>query len=254
MTHALITGASSGLGRAISFELAKRGYHLVLVARNQHALAKVKHDIETLYNINVTCYCVDLTKADEVTDFLSSVTEEISVVVNNAGIGYLGTFESLTKAQHEQILQVNIMALQQITHHYLTQFKAKNDGYILNIASTAAFSSGPLMSTYYASKAYVLSLGEAIAEELSQSNSNVVISTCCPGPIDTNFHARANLNATRHMPCATTVAKQAVEHLFAHKPLVIPGWDNQLLVFFTRFLPRKLVRYIVYKNQVAKIK
>ena len=248
----MITGASSGLGEAISIELAKKGYNLKLIARSESKLMTLKKQLMQSYEIKVDVIVMDLLDETAVWSLITHHSKDVEVLVNNAGIGYLGTFDELSFDQHNQILQLNVKTLQMLTYYFLQQFKQQDKGYILNIASTAAFSSGPLMASYYASKAYVLSLGEAISEELKQIKSNVIVSTCCPGPINTSFHQRANIKATRSMPSAQQVAKQAVEHLFKKKSLVIIGGDNQLLIQLNRLMPRRLTRYLVYKNQVKK--
>ena len=186
---ALITGASSGLGKDFAIELSKQGYDLVLVARNKKELEKVKKlcitkcDIEVM-DLSILANCTKLFKK----------YKNIDLLINNAGFGLFGEFNNTDLEKEINMIDLNISALHILTKLYLNQMVKKDSGRILNVASSAAFLPGPLMSTYYATKAYVFRLTTAIYEELRKANSNVKISVLCPGPVKTNFNNVANVN------------------------------------------------------------
>ncbi|MGL4337577.1 MAG: SDR family NAD(P)-dependent oxidoreductase [Turicibacter sp.] len=253
MKYALITGASQGIGEAMSYEFAQRNYHLILVARDEVRLNKLRDKIKSIYPIEVMTISRDLSDLSQAKALYKETVEyEIEVIVNNAGFGLFGDFEDIELEQELNMINLNISALHVLTKLYVKDFIKKDSGYILNVASTAAFQSGPLMASYYATKAYVLSFTEAIAEELKQKNSNVMVSVLCPGPVSTAFQKRANIGEVGKLPTPDEVAKEAVKGLFKGKTLMISGSKNNVLIFLNRFISRRAGRVLVYKNQLKK--
>ena len=180
---ALITGASSGIGRDIARELNQRGYDLVLVARDLKKLDEVKAELKT----NVETVSMDISNPENCKQ-LHENYKNIDILVNNAGFGDCGYFDKTNLDKELQMINTNIVAYHVLTKLYLKDMKEKNNGKILNVASIAGFMPGPLMATYYSTKAYVVRLSEAIREELRREKSKVQISILCPGPVDTNFN------------------------------------------------------------------
>ena len=254
---ALITGASSGIGLELAHLFARDGYRLVLVARNRSTLRQLGDDLQSRYSITVRIEPKDLAHPATPVELYQELQESgimLDVLVNNAGFGGAGDFVS-TEWNHEaEMMQVNMVALTHLTKLFLPQIRAR-EGMIMNVASTAAFQPGPFMAVYYASKAYVLSFTEALAEELR--GSGVKISCLCPGPVKTNFQKRAYITDT---PLANSpllvdvreVARIGYEGLKQGKRVVIPGWKNRLGVELLRIAPREMVTRIVRKVQEKK--
>ena len=186
---ALITGASSGIGRDIAKELSKRGYDLVLVARDLEKLNKVKSEIK---NANIEIVGLDISTVENCKELYKNY-KDIDILVNNAGFGDCGYFISTNLEKEVQMINTNIVAYHVLTKLYLKNMQEKNKGKILNVASIAGFMPGPLMATYYSTKAYVVRLSESIREELRKEKSKVQISILCPGPVNTNFNKVANV-------------------------------------------------------------
>ena len=179
---ALITGASSGIGRDIAINLSKKGYDLILVARDLEKLNEVKSKLHT----NVEVVSMDVSNAENCKE-LHEKYQNIDILVNNAGFGDCGYFTKTSLDKELKMIDTNIVAYHVLTKLYLQDMKQKNSGKILNVASIAGFMPGPLMATYYSTKAYVVRLSEAIREELRREKSNVQISILCPGPVNTNL-------------------------------------------------------------------
>ncbi len=250
---ALITGASGGIGEEIAKQLSHK-YRLVLVARSQdklEALAKELGGAEVI--------ALDLAAPDATQKLIAELEArglEIDVLVNNAGFGEYGEFHLSSPQKLEQMIFLNINTLTMLTRALLPKMLLNKHGKILNVASTAAFMPGPLMAVYYASKAYVLSFGEALSEELL--NTGVSVTTLCPGPVKTGFQDRAAMNDSKLLqspmnPMMTTqaVASQAVAALENKTRVVIPGLMNQVLAFLPRLMPRAIVPNMV-KNAQAR--
>lgn len=243
--HALITGASQGLGLEISKLFAQNGYPLILVARNQARLDTLAQELIATYRIDVLTISKDLslpTAADELETLISNRNISIEILVNNAGFGVHGLFSDTDWKATEAMLSLNMITLTHLTHLFLPQMLRSGHGKILNIASTAAFQPGPFMACYFASKAYVLSFTEALAEELS--GTGVTVTAFCPGPTRTQFQKRSHTENLREntfaMEAAPTV-KAGYRGLMKGKRLVIPGFTNKLLAFLIRLAPRGLV-------------
>lgn len=248
---ALITGASSGIGKDIAIILSDMGYDVMIVARNRKKLEKVAKGLSG----NVEIIDTDISSTFNCMKLYNKVKkEDIEIVVNNAGFGLFGKFDETKIDKEMDMIDTNIKGVHTLTKLFLKDFKDKNRGYILNISSSAAFLSGPLMSTYYATKAYVLHLTEAINEELRRENSNVYIGVLCPGPVDTNFNKVAGVEFNLKSMTSNVVAKYAIDKMFKRKMLIIPGIKIKFGVFITRLLPRKLMTKISYGIQKKKIK
>lgn len=204
---ALITGASSGIGRDIAKELSKRGYDLVLVARDLEKLNKVKSEIK---NTNIEIVGLDISTVENCKELYKNY-KDIDILVNNAGFGDCGYFISTNLEKEVQMINTNIVAYHVLTKLYLKNMQEKNKGKILNVASIAGFMPGPLMATYYSTKAYVVRLSESIREELRKEKSKVQISILCPGPVDTNFNKVANVEFALKGLSSQYVAKYAIQ-------------------------------------------
>ena len=249
MMRALITGATSGIGRAIAMEFSRRGWALVLTGRNQKAL----EELQQMLPVPTEIIALDLAE-DQAPFALYEFCrgKRIDVLVNNAGFGVFGEFTETALQQELELLQVNIRALHILTKLFLRDFQKRGSGRILNVASSAGFLPGPLLSSYYASKNYVVRLSLAIAEELRHQHSRVTISLLCPGPVDTKFNDRAGVRFRVKAMSAEDVAKEAVFGVLTGKLIIIPGMLNQLGIFASRFVPQQLMSRITYYIQAAK--
>lgn len=247
---ALITGASSGIGYDMAKYMASLGYDLILVARNIEKLEELKQSLPT----KVKIIAIDLSDEKKIKElFIATRGEDIDVLINNAGFGVFGPFSTTELGKEINMIDVNIKAVHILTKLYVKEMKKKNKGYILNVASSAAFQPGPLMAAYYASKAYVLRLSEAINEELKKSKSNVQVSCLCPGPVDTNFNDVAGVKFSIKPLSSEYVAKYAIDKMFKNKMVIIPGMKLKLARFFGRFVSDRKVMKIVYKIQKNKM-
>lgn len=248
---ALITGASSGIGREMSKYLASLGYELILVGRDKLKLEELQN------NLGVECKIIiadlqDETKAKEI--YVMTKNDNIDLLINNAGFGLFGKFYETDLNRELEMINTNILAVHLLTKLYLRDMQKRDSGYILNVASMAAFGPGPLMATYYATKAYVNNLTEAISEELRRENSNVHISSLCPGPVDTNFNNVAGVSFSVKPMTSKEVAHYAIDQMFKNKVVIIPGFKMRLTMFFRRFASRSLIRKITYNIQKSKLK
>lgn len=215
---ALITGASSGIGRDIATELAQRGYDLILVARNIEKLNQVKENIlNNCNNINIKIIQMDVSTPENCKNLYNQVNDDIDILINNAGFGVFGDFTKTNIDKEIQLINTNITAVHILTKLFLQDMEKKNKGHILNVASIAGFMPGPLMATYYSSKAYVVRLSEAIREELRRKKSNVKLSILCPGPVNTNFNNVADVNFKAKSLSSEYVAKYAVNEMLKGK-------------------------------------
>lgn len=254
---ALITGASSGIGFELAHLFARDGYRLVLLARNRNTLRQIGDDLQARYGITVRIAPKDLAhpaSPDELFQELREAGVLLDVLVNNAGFGLAGPFAATNWGLEAEMMQVNIVAATHLTKLFLPQIRARQ-GKILNVASTAAFQPGPFMAVYYATKAYLLSLSEALAEELHGTGATV---TClCPGPVKTNFQKRAYQEGSAMIDSPLLVdvgevARVGYEGMNRGKRIVIPGWKNQAGVQMLRVSPRATVTKVVRKVQEKK--
>jgi len=241
---ALITGASSGIGLDLAHLFAADGYDLILVARSEGTLRELARELVDKYGIAAHVMPADLQQPDAPRRLFEAVQQPVDVLVNNAGFGVSGPFAETDLGKELAMIQVNIAALTHLTKLFLQPMVARGRGRILNVASTAAFQPGPLMAVYYASKAYVLSFSEAIAEELRKSG--VTVTALCPGPTATGFAAAADMTNTRlfriKKPMTSMeVAKLGYRGMQRGKRIVITGAVNKLLAQSVRVSPRALV-------------
>ena len=248
---ALITGASSGIGKEMAYCLAKKGIDLCLIARRYDRLLSIKEDIEKTYNVNVDIFQKDLSVATDVIS-LPSLTGKVDILINNAGFGKLGNFTEISLEDELNLIDVNVKALHILTKLYLETMDDK--GYILNVASIAALlGAGPLLASYYASKAYVLCLSQSIDEELKSSNRNISVSTLCPGPVDTEFNDVAGAKFNLSSLDAKKVADYAIKKMFKRKRVIIPGFTIKLSAVAAKLLPSSLMAKITHKMQKKKL-
>ena len=246
---ALVTGASSGIGRDIAKELSKRGYDLILVARNVERLEEVKKQIQTKAEI----VSMDISK-EENCEKLFQDYKDIDILVNNAGFGDCGHFEETSLEKDIQMIKTNIIAYHILTKLYLKEMIKNNNGKILNVASIAGFMPGPLMATYYSTKAYIVRLSEAIRTELKKQKSKVKISILCPGPVNTNFNKVADVEFAIKGLSSEYVAKYTVKKFLKGKFYIIPGLSIKLAKIGAKIAPTNLVSRVSYKMQRRKLK
>lgn len=248
----LITGASSGIGRDMARELSRKGYDLVLVARDEKKLNELSIELKQKYKINIQVISMDLSIEENCKELHKKVSD-IDILINNAGFGDCGNFTKTDLNKELKMIKTNITAYHILTKLYLIDMKAKNKGNILNVASIAGFMPGPLMATYYSTKAYIVRLSEAIREELKKEKSNVHISILCPGPVKTNFNNVANVRFHMREAESPVVARYAIKKLLKNKFYIIPGIDVKTGIFFSHFVPSSLIAKITYMVQKKKI-
>ncbi|MFY7900098.1 MAG: SDR family NAD(P)-dependent oxidoreductase [Chitinophagaceae bacterium] len=247
MQYALITGASKGIGKEIAIELAKRGYHLLLVARSSNLLAELAGNIQQHYAVSVDYCAIDLAKTNAAKTLFNWCSEKnysIHILVNNAGYGLSGLFSSYSIEEHQAMMQVNMQVPVELVHSFLPMLQKQNKAYILNIASSAAYQAVPGLSVYAASKAFILNFSRGLQYELR--NTKVSVTAVSPGATDTDFPNRANVGekalktAEKVNMSAEEVAKIAVNAMFTKKTEVVAGFINQLGAFLVWLLPKKL--------------
>ena len=246
---ALITGASSGIGRDMAKYLSKLGYDLVIVARNREALEELKKELKT----NIEIVPMDLSKSENCYKLYEQI-KEIDILINNAGFGEFGNFVNTNLEKEISMIETNITALHILTKLYLKDMVEKDKGHIMNVASIAGFMPGPLMATYYASKNYVVSLTRAIEKELKKKKSNVKLSLLCPGPVNTNFNNVANVKFKAKGLSSEYVAKYAVDKMLKKKFMIVPGFGIKCTKFLTKIMPTSLIEEFCYHIQVSKNK
>lgn len=248
---ALITGASGGIGADLADLFARDGYDVVLVARSEEKLRQLAERLQG-FGASAQVIVADLAKPDAAVDVVRQLHGEVDALVNNAGFGIVGPFAETDGAKELEMIQVNIAALTHLTKLILPGMVARKRGRILNVASTAAFQPGPLMAVYYASKAYVLSFSEALAEELS--GSGVTVTALCPGPTETGFAEAAAMTDTRLFSTSKpadskAVARTGYEAMKRGKRVVIHGLRNGMMAQLVRVSPRSVVTKIVRRLQ-----
>lgn len=247
---ALITGASSGIGRDMARELAKRGCDLILVARRVNRLEEIKNEITGVSVETIEC---DVSTEENCTKLYNSVKDKgVDMLVNNAGFGLAGEFLSTDLNKELNMIKTNVVAVHMLTKLFLKDFAEKDRGIILNVASSAAYMAGPYLSTYYATKNYVRRLTEAVYRELKEKNSNVNVSVLCPGPVNTEFNDVANVKFALKGLSSEYVARYAIEKALKGKLYIIPGLQMKLGVFLLRFIPNKLMLKISAHIQKKK--
>lgn len=250
--YTLITGASTGIGYELAKLFAKDRHNLILVARDEGKLETAKNELSK-YNVEVKILSLDLSKSEDIQGLFNYVEMNklnVDILVNNAGIGTFGDFSEIEWVKEEALIDINIKVLTKLTKYFLPKIIECKNGGIINVASTAAFCSGPRMAAYYASKAYVLNLTEAIYEECK--DSGIRISCLCPGPVKTTFQDKAGIkkseSAKKYLMDAEEVAKVSYKDFKKGKLIIIPGMKNKLLVIGNKLLPRRISRKIILKT------
>ncbi len=247
---ALITGASGGIGYEFAIILAQHKYDLVLVARSEQKLLEIATEISSKYNVKVKTFAKDLSDISTINSLYTTLKNDniaINVLINNAGFGEFGFFKDIDWKKEEQMINLNITALTLLTKLFVKDMIVAKEGRILNVASTAAFQPGPLMAVYFATKAYVLSFTEAIANELK--GTGVTITALCPGATESGFAKAASAEETslfknRKLPTSKEVALFGYKAMMNGKTVVIHGLLNKIMAFSVRFSPRKTVTMI----------
>ena len=235
---ALVTGASSGIGKNLALNLSDLGYELILVARNKKKLNEVANECKT----KVKTVAIDLSKEENCKELFKKY-KNVDVLINNAGLD-----------DELNMIDLNIKAVHVLTKLYLNEMIKKDSGRILNVASSAAFLPGPLMSTYYSSKSYVFKLTTAIYEELRRIKSNVKVSVLCPGPVNTNFNDTAGVSFSVKGLDSDYVASYTIKKMFKDKLVIVPGFMNKLSVIGCKIAPLKILLKIDYNIQRKKEK
>lgn len=246
MSYALITGASKGIGRAIAKELASRKIDILLVARSENLLSELANEIEKNYKVQCHYLVSDLSKPEapnEIYDWCIEQNYPVKILVNNAGYGLSGSFESRPIVDHIDMINVGMLSAIKLIHLFLPQLKQQAKAYILNIGSSAAYQAVPYLSTYAAAKSFIISFSRALKYELR--NSNVKVSVVSPGVTDTDFPIRANVpekglkTAEKIAMTPGQVAKIAVTSMFKGRTEVLTGFITKATTFFVKLLPKK---------------
>lgn len=252
----IVTGASAGIGTELARVFARRGHALVLVARRADRLKALAAEIGTSGGMAPLVLPLDLAQRDAAAKLAESLAAnglEPQYIVNNAGFGLVGDAAGRDRADLLEMVDVNVRALTELSLAFVESL-SRNRGGILNVGSVAGFLPGPGSAVYYASKAYVLSLGEALHYEMARRG--VRVTTLCPGPVHTEFHIRAGFDMQR-MPLldvsAARVAEQGYRGLMAGRRVVIPGLGNKLVTWLPRLIPRPLLLYLIDRRQRARM-
>ena len=255
MKTALITGASSGIGKAMAQLMAEKNINLVLIARSGDKLNTLKSQLESKHGVSARCIVKDLSLPEapaEIADILKTENIEIDYLINNAGVGTLASFTDYPWDKDAMMIDLNVRALVHLSKIFAPLMRARKSGKILNIASTAAFQPGPGMAVYFASKAFVLHFSEALHHELK--NYGISVTALCPGPTESQFLETAGMEDARlfknqKVPTATQVAQYAYKAMIKGKTVAVPGFKNKLLTVALRFAPRDIVTAMAAKFQ-----
>ena len=259
MNYTLITGASSGIGYELAKNFARNKHNLILVARSTNKLQDLKSEILAQHQIQVEVLTCDLSQPQSAQKLFETVQNKkwsVDILVNNAGFGTHGTFVDIELKKTQDMIQLNIVTLTELTKLFLPDMISKKSGRILNVASTASFQPGPLMSVYYATKAFVLFFSEGIFEELK--NTGVTVTALCPGPTESGFQQAANLGDvnlfdTMKIPTSKMVAEYGYKALMQGKVVAVHGGMNKIFSSTVGIFPRGLVRKLVMKLQQKRL-
>lgn len=251
MATALITGASSGIGRDLAILLSRRGYNLILVGRS---LSRLETVLPKLSHRRVQLLALDLSKEEHCSQLYRQCRGQVDLLVNNAGFGLFGEFSGTKLDTELNLLDLNVRAVHILTKLFLRDMVKQDRGAILNVASVAGYLPGPLMATYYASKAYLLRLDLAIWKELKKRRSRVQISTLCPGPVDTGFNRRAGVQFAIPGRNSFWVAAYALEQLEKGKRVILPGWEAKAVAVLGKIAPDSLLLEGAWRMQRRKEK
>lgn len=249
--YTLVTGASSGIGKAIAKEFAERSHNLVLVARNKKVLEELANQWSTYYKINILVVSINLQEenaAKSIYEWCQTRNIKVDALINNAGTGLFGAFDKLSIDEQINMIALNVNSLVRLAYYFVPDLKKHKKGYILNVASIAAFYPLPYYSVYGATKAFVLSFTEALRHELR--HSTITVSCLCPGDTNTNFFNNAgNTNKKRSLMSPKSVAKVAVDSLFDNKSVIFPG-NMKLVSKVPRFILKKIIARRVSKYKL----
>jgi len=246
---ALITGASSGMGKDMATILSKKYDELVLVGRNKERLNNLKRELESTNKVKIKIISIDLSNYNNCIKIYKE-NKDIDLLINNAGFGDYGNFIDTDIEKDINMINTNVVALHTLTKLYLKDMQERDSGHILNVASIAGFMPGPLMTTYYATKNYVVRLSEGIREELRKNKSKVKISILCPGPVSTNFETTANVTFSFPGVNSYDIAKYALNHL--NKFYIVPGIGTKISRILMQMLPGSLTSKIMYLLQSTR--
>lgn len=251
---AVVTGASSGIGMEFARVLARKKYTLILCARRQNRLEALKRELEKTAKITCDIIEVDLSKEEECFQFYDTIKEKrIDIFINNAGFGECGRFSDTCLEKEINMVNVNIRAVHIFTKLIIQKFKKQNYGYLLNVASSAGlFPAGPFMATYYATKAYTVSLTKAVAEELLEEGSPIYIGALCPGPVDTEFNEVANVAFALPGISVKRCVHEAIAGMAKRKIIIVPSLLIKLAVLGQRLIPEKQLLQILSHQQKRK--
>lgn len=245
--RALITGASSGIGKQMAIYLSEQGIDLILAARREDKLEELKSTLKTKVEIIPT----DISTAEDCIE-LYNKAENVDILINNAGFGTFGEFDKTSLIEEIKMIDTNICGVHTLTKLFLKDMKKKNSGYILNVASIAGFMPGPMMATYYSSKSYVFRLTESIYEELRRERSNVSISVLCPGPTKTEFMEKAGVKFSAQHTSSEYVARYGVDKMFKGKLVILPGMQAKAVKILSKIVPDKILARVTYKIQKSR--
>lgn len=252
---ALVTGASSGIGKDMAKELAKRNYDLIIVARDQEKLKQVKKEIEAEAKVKVEIMQIDLSQKEECIKLHDTVFNKygtIDVLINNAGFGDCGEFTETSLEKEINMIETNITAYHILMKLFLIDMVRENKGHIMNVASIAGFMPGPLMSTYYSTKAYVVRLTQSVRQELFMKKSKVKVTALCPGPVDTNFNKVANVKFNMMQAKSEYVAKYGINKMFKNRILAFPKFSIWLIRLSAKLVPDQVIAFFTYFIQRRK--
>ena len=250
MNTTLITGASSGIGAAFARKFAALGRNVFLVARSEDKLITLCNELGRVSGVRAQYFVLDLTEPDAPARLFEETQKrelEIDTLINNAGFGSMGYFDKLDPGREVEMIDLNVRALVDLTHRFLIPMRKRNQGTIINVASTASFQSVPFMTTYAATKAFVLSFSEALSEENRPFGVHVM--ALCPGVTETNFFEAAQMGRPpmRGVQTAEEVVDTALRGLRRRKSVIVSGWLNRVMVVAERFVPRAVVLRITGK-------
>jgi hypothetical protein len=252
--YAVVTGASSGIGTEFAKLLASYGYDLIITARRKDRMLKIAKYVSKKYRTNCMIFVKDLSKREDCESFYEEIKDyDIEVFINNAGFGAFGAFTDTDIDKELNMIAVNVTALHILMKKMVRYFCDKNGGYLLNVASSAGLiPAGPFMSTYYATKSYVVSLTKGVAAELKEENKNVYVGALCPGPVDTEFNSVAGVSFAANGMTPRKCAKIAIDSMFKKKRIIVPGSMLSLGTKFMKFIPENILLKFVSEFQKGK--
>ncbi len=250
---ALVTGASSGIGRDIARSLARHGIDLIITARRRDRLDELKAELKQAYGVRVKVITADLSDVSQCIELHKRASKyNIDIFVNNAGLGVFGEFTETDLESELNMLDINVRAFHILFKLFVKEFRKRDHGFILNVASSAGFFPGPLFSSYYAAKSYVVRMTQAVHEELRAAKSNVRVTMLCPGPVATEFFEHAGVAFSVPPQSSEYVAEYAVERMFGKKALICPSKALEMGIYASRLLPEQTLAVLVRLIQSSR--